>query len=75
MSTDQGNPAKAQVIPLKAKKCPICKKTASFEFRPFCSKRCANLDLGRWLDGDYRLPTDEASSDADVGTEDDDINT
>jgi uncharacterized protein len=30
------------------------------EFRPFCSKRCANIDLGRWLKEAYRVETDEA---------------
>lgn len=33
--------------------CPICDKPTDPEFRPFCSKRCADLDLGRWLDGAY----------------------
>lgn len=34
-------------------KCPICKKPSVFKFRPFCSKRCAEVDLARWLRGDY----------------------
>ena len=36
-------------------KCPLCKKALSEEYSPFCSKRCADLDLGKWLDGDYIL--------------------
>jgi endogenous inhibitor of DNA gyrase (YacG/DUF329 family) len=40
--------------------CPVCGQEAVARFRPFCSKRCANLDLGRWLKGVYRVPTDEA---------------
>lgn len=72
MSAESGEPKKAQVIPLKGNKCPICKKQASYEFRPFCSKRCADLDLGRWLDGAYRLPTNEAPGEAEVGAEDED---
>ena len=43
--------------------CPICGKPASSERRPFCSKRCADVDLGRWLKGVYRIPTDEAPED------------
>jgi uncharacterized protein len=41
-------------------KCPICERTGVEEFRPFCSKRCANIDLGRWLKEAYRVETDEA---------------
>ena len=41
--------------------CPICSKPATAESRPFCSTRCANIDLGKWLGGDYVLPgTQEA---------------
>lgn len=36
--------------------CPICAKTAVFAYRPFCSRRCADVDLGRWLRGSYALP-------------------
>lgn len=36
--------------------CPICGRPASPEFRPFCSKRCADVDLARWLRGDYVIP-------------------
>jgi len=39
--------------------CPICKKPADPQFRPFCSSRCANVDLQRWLSGSYALPGDE----------------
>jgi endogenous inhibitor of DNA gyrase (YacG/DUF329 family) len=37
-------------------KCPICGKQVVREFRPFCSKRCADIDLGRWLGGRYVVP-------------------
>jgi len=40
-------------------KCPICKKPSVFEFRPFCSKRCADLDLARWFRGDYHIEGEE----------------
>jgi endogenous inhibitor of DNA gyrase (YacG/DUF329 family) len=36
--------------------CPICKKPSSPEHKPFCSKRCADIDLGRWLTDSYVLP-------------------
>lgn len=36
--------------------CPICGKPAAFAYRPFCSKRCADIDLHRWLSGAYALP-------------------
>ena len=36
--------------------CPICGKPADPEYRPFCSRRCADIDLGRWLRGDYVIP-------------------
>lgn len=58
-----GDGADAKVVPLKGGKCPVCGKKATLEMRPFCSKRCADLDLGRWLDGDYRVPTDEMPDD------------
>jgi endogenous inhibitor of DNA gyrase (YacG/DUF329 family) len=48
-----GGPAKGTV---KSPKCPICGKAASDVYRPFCGKRCADLDLGRWLRGSYAVP-------------------
>lgn len=39
--------------------CPICEKTTDPAYRPFCSKRCADVDLGRWLKGDYAIPDDD----------------
>ncbi len=38
--------------------CPGCKKEAVFAFRPFCSKHCADVDLGRWFNGSYTIPAD-----------------
>ena len=45
----------------KAAKCPICAKPADPEFRPFCCKRCADVDLGKWLGEGYRIPTDDVA--------------
>jgi len=36
--------------------CPICNKPLQPEYRPFCSKRCADIDLSRWLKGVYSIP-------------------
>ncbi|MCA3719538.1 DNA gyrase inhibitor YacG [Phenylobacterium sp.] len=49
--------------------CPICRKPATPQFRPFCSSRCANVDLQRWLSGNYVLPGDEVE-DPGAGAED-----
>ncbi len=43
--------------------CPVCGKPADEKHRPFCSKRCADIDLGRWLKESYRVPTDEPADD------------
>jgi endogenous inhibitor of DNA gyrase (YacG/DUF329 family) len=56
--------AKTKVVPLKEKRCPVCRQPAAPDFTPFCSARCADIDLGRWLKGDYRVPTDEAPDEA-----------
>jgi uncharacterized protein len=42
--------------------CPICRKPAAAEYRPFCSKRCADVDLQRWLTGGYAIPEMEEDS-------------
>jgi endogenous inhibitor of DNA gyrase (YacG/DUF329 family) len=39
--------------------CPICGKPALVRFKPFCSKRCADVDLNRWLKGAYAIPAVE----------------
>ena len=38
------------------KACPICGKPEVNEFKPFCSRRCADVDLNRWLSGAYVIP-------------------
>lgn len=40
-------------------RCPICGRPADPSTRPFCSRRCKLIDLGRWIDGSYRIPTGE----------------
>ena len=39
--------------------CPICGKPKEAKFTPFCSRRCAQIDLGRWLKGSYAIPGTE----------------
>jgi uncharacterized protein len=41
------------------KACPICGESAVQRFRPFCSRRCADVDLNRWLSGVYAIPMRE----------------
>jgi endogenous inhibitor of DNA gyrase (YacG/DUF329 family) len=47
-------------------KCPTCRQPVENEkspWRPFCSRRCKLIDLGRWLDGSYALPGEEVEED------------
>ncbi|MCJ8139860.1 DNA gyrase inhibitor YacG [Falsirhodobacter halotolerans] len=39
--------------------CPICGKPTVQDYRPFCSKRCADVDLARWLNESYALPAED----------------
>jgi endogenous inhibitor of DNA gyrase (YacG/DUF329 family) len=39
-----------------AANCPLCGKPADAGFKPFCSKRCADLDLNQWFKGGYAIP-------------------
>ena len=38
------------------RKCPICGRASIFDAYPFCSPRCSDVDLGRWLSGAYAIP-------------------
>jgi len=49
-------PVARPVAVKKAGKCPICGKPHDTAYRPFCSKRCSDIDLGRWLGGRYAVP-------------------
>lgn len=46
-------------------KCPICGGPVAKDYRPFCSRRCADADLGHWLGGTYRLPSEDEMPDGD----------
>jgi endogenous inhibitor of DNA gyrase (YacG/DUF329 family) len=60
-------PEPGQAPVLRLARCPICSKPASEAARPFCSKRCADVDLNRWLGGGYAIP---AAADPDPEAED-----
>jgi hypothetical protein len=60
----------SNVEPLrKTRPCPECRRPSSRESYPFCSERCRNLDLARWLNGAYAIPVaeDESSPETDGG--------
>lgn len=46
-------------------KCPLCGKPRDEKHKPFCSKRCADIDLGRWLNGTYAIPATETDESTD----------
>lgn len=48
------------VVPLRpTRPCPICEDPSARAYYPFCSKRCADVDLSRWLSGSYAIPAAE----------------
>ncbi|MFN3846291.1 MAG: DNA gyrase inhibitor YacG [Paracoccaceae bacterium] len=53
--------------------CPVCAKDTDPKYRPFCSRRCADVDLGRWLTGSYAIPVAESEEEPTVTGEDPDI--
>ena len=40
-------------------KCPVCQKPTDPAYKPFCSRRCADVDLQRWLTNRYVVPADD----------------
>jgi uncharacterized protein len=48
----------SQPLP-EARKCVVCGKAQDAKHRPFCSRRCADVDLGKWLGGRYAIPAEE----------------
>ena len=56
----------SNVAPLrKTRPCPECGRPSTRESYPFCSERCRNLDLSRWLSGSYAIPVSEDETKAD----------
>ena len=60
------------VILKPTRPCPVCGKPSTQADHPFCSSRCADIDLNRWLSGSYVIPAEPAAEDDDdaVSTED-----
>jgi endogenous inhibitor of DNA gyrase (YacG/DUF329 family) len=53
----------------KGASCPVCGRLRSDAYRPFCSRRCADVDLHRWLSGGYVIPGRGLSADDEEGDE------
>jgi endogenous inhibitor of DNA gyrase (YacG/DUF329 family) len=54
---------KADIVQLRAARpCPICGKPSVREFFPFDTKRCADIDLNRWLSGSYTIPGEDVGA-------------
>ena len=59
---------KSAVMPLgRRTPCPVCGKPAVRADHPFCSKRCADIDLNRWLAGAYAIPGTEGDEEDEEG--------
>jgi endogenous inhibitor of DNA gyrase (YacG/DUF329 family) len=67
------SPAKVSmsVPPPETRKCAVCGKPQDAAYRPFCSKRCADIDLGKWLNEGYAIPGGEAPESG-LGKDEDD---
>jgi hypothetical protein len=71
MSTDNpsadGGGKDTERPPRNPRPCPMCSKMSVERYHPFCSKRCADIDLGKWLGGRYAVPVEEPPDFADMG--------
>jgi uncharacterized protein len=47
--------------------CPICSRPTVTKYRPFCSRRCADVDLGRWFSGAYAIAAEPVADEPDNG--------
>jgi endogenous inhibitor of DNA gyrase (YacG/DUF329 family) len=56
---------------MAAAKCPICGKPMVPEHRPFCSPRCADVDLHHWLTGKYAVPGSEEPEEGRISEDED----
>jgi len=54
-------------VPARRARCPVCGKPSEAAFAPFCSRRCKDVDLHRWLAGGYAIPAVESDDDGDAG--------
>lgn len=53
---DAAVPDNSRADKIRSGECPMCRTPTKPSYRPFCSKRCADIDLGRWLNGRYIIP-------------------
>jgi len=49
-------------------KCPICGRPGALRYKPFCSRRCADVDLSRWLRGGYTISAEADDEDGAAAT-------
>ena len=71
MSGGKGGKGPAEPVRLRPKApCPICGRPSVQRYHPFCSVRCADADLGRWLSGRYAIPAAEPGEDDDTDPSD-----
>jgi endogenous inhibitor of DNA gyrase (YacG/DUF329 family) len=68
MAAKSDNASRPPRRPAKAKAggCPICHGVPTERYRPFCSARCADIDLGRWLNESYRVPGEPVDASAET---------
>jgi hypothetical protein len=52
--------------PMKKSGCTRCGNITTDKYKPFCSKRCSDLDLGNWMNGSYAIPSNEEPNEADI---------
>ena len=57
----------AEPVRVAGRRCPHCGAPTVERYRPFCSKRCADIDLGRWLGEAYRIPADDEEPGDELG--------
>lgn len=57
----------------QASRCPICARPSVKEYRPFCSRRCGDIDLGRWLGGHYAIPGEPWPGESDEAPDDEEM--
>lgn len=62
--TKEADRTPARPVSAVQRRCPICGKPSAPRYRPFCSARCADIDLGRWLKGNYRIADEEPAGNA-----------
>lgn len=66
MSSGANGTNRSQAMAAPGERCPICKKALAETTRaprPFCSARCRTVDLGRWLNEEYRVPVEDDPND------------